>query len=278
MKFLPNLNKETTHSSPSTPPQTLSALQHTFVLEKSFLNDENKSFRDLDLLKNKAIAALMRKLSLSKELFIALGSKCQRSGRRHKIMLVEKMIQFSSDNLPTSKSWLARFCSIMSDLLLRLPLVLTQRTLNTPLRSERSRMDPPLLCHQVQSHPILKCCLMRSTAVAMTVTNLHIAKATFYCGKVHSDSLMEHFGYTCLYCKETGSRFIPPTRQQHTPLQSASQSGRQSNGHICKIDVPEANDGTILIDSGSTINMSGKSRFYKITSKLDCPLTISLAI
>jgi hypothetical protein len=42
--------------------------------------------------------------------------------------------------------------------------------------------------------------------------------------------------------------------------------------------VPEANDGTVLLDSGSTINVSGESRFLTITVKLDMPLTVSLAI
>ncbi|KNZ48375.1 hypothetical protein VP01_570g2 [Puccinia sorghi] len=105
------------------------ALQHAFVLEKTFLNDETDRFLGLDLLENKAVAALMRstlddallsivesqELSSSKELFNLLWSKCQRSGRRHKIILVEKMLRFASDNLPASKSWLAQFCSIMSD-------------------------------------------------------------------------------------------------------------------------------------------------------------------
>lgn len=30
-------------------------------------------------------------------------------------MLVEKLLRMASDNLPASESWLARFCSIMSD-------------------------------------------------------------------------------------------------------------------------------------------------------------------
>ncbi|KNZ51724.1 hypothetical protein VP01_3845g1 [Puccinia sorghi] len=71
-------------------------LQHAFVLEKTFLNDEQDRFLGLDLLENKAVAALMR-------------------SRRHKIILVEKMLRFALDNLPASESWLARFCSIMSD-------------------------------------------------------------------------------------------------------------------------------------------------------------------
>ncbi|KNZ48408.1 uncharacterized protein VP01_5693g1, partial [Puccinia sorghi] len=133
-----------------------------------------------------------------------------------------------------------------------------------------------------------------------------VEKAAFYRGKGHSDSLMKRFGYACLYCRETGhysdcdqywedvrfgrvaappanhndkgSHFVPPTRQPPAHVQPASQSSRQSNGRIRKIDVPEANDGTILLDSGSTINVSGTSKFFTVTSKLDCPLTISLAI
>ena len=50
------------------------------------------------------------------------------------------------------------------------------------------------------------------------------------------------------------------------------------NGRIQKIEVPEANVGNVLLDSGSTINLSGKSKFLTITAKLDTPLTVSLAI
>ncbi|KNZ58346.1 uncharacterized protein VP01_1947g7 [Puccinia sorghi] len=69
-------------------------LQHAFFLEKPFLNNDKEKFIGLDLLKNKAVAALMRstldgallsrielqELSTSKELFVLLRSNCQRSG------------------------------------------------------------------------------------------------------------------------------------------------------------------------------------------------------
>jgi hypothetical protein len=42
--------------------------------------------------------------------------------------------------------------------------------------------------------------------------------------------------------------------------------------------VPDANDGTVLLDSGSMINVSGKSSFFTRTAKLATPLTVSLAI
>ena len=42
--------------------------------------------------------------------------------------------------------------------------------------------------------------------------------------------------------------------------------------------MPEENNGTVLLDSGSTIDVSGKSKFLTITAKLDTPLTVSLAI
>jgi hypothetical protein len=128
-----------------------------------------------------------------------------------------------------------------------------------------------------------------------------VDKAAFYKGKGHSDSLLAKFGYACLYCRETGhwyadcnaywedvrhgrveappsnhndagSCFIPPNR----PPQM--QNGNPSNGRIRKIDVPDANDGTVLLDSGSTINVSGNSQFFTITRRLEKPLTVSLAI
>ncbi|KNZ53366.1 hypothetical protein VP01_3263g2 [Puccinia sorghi] len=100
------------------------ALQHAFVLKKSFLNDKNDRFLGLDLLENKAVAALLRstlndallaivesqELSLSKELFVALRSKCQRS-----------------DNLPASESCKhdsAPSCLMSSSRMAQLPLYL----------------------------------------------------------------------------------------------------------------------------------------------------------
>jgi hypothetical protein len=70
------------------------ALQHAFVRDKSFLNDTQDNFQLLDLIENKTVTMLMRstldnallsiveshEISLSKELFELLKSKCQRSG------------------------------------------------------------------------------------------------------------------------------------------------------------------------------------------------------
>ncbi|KNZ62863.1 uncharacterized protein VP01_12145g1, partial [Puccinia sorghi] len=64
-------------------------LQHVFILETSFLNNERDRFLGLDVLENKAVAALMcstlddallsivelQELSSSKELFVILRSK-----------------------------------------------------------------------------------------------------------------------------------------------------------------------------------------------------------
>jgi hypothetical protein len=72
---------------------------------------------------------------------------------------------------------------------------------------------------------------------------------------------------------------LPPARNndsQSTPPHPPQ--GTQSNSCIQKIDVPDANKGTILLDSGSTINVSGKSRYFSITSKFSNPLTVLLAI
>jgi hypothetical protein len=105
-------------------------LQHAFVRDTSFLNDEQDNFCLLDSLQNKAVAMLMRstlndallsiveshEISSSKELFELLKSCCKRSGRRHKMIMIEKVLKFSSENSPASKSWLARFCAIVSDI------------------------------------------------------------------------------------------------------------------------------------------------------------------
>jgi hypothetical protein len=49
------------------------------------------------------------KIHSSKELFDHLKSKCKRLGRRHKLILVEKILKIAS------KSWLARFCAVISN-------------------------------------------------------------------------------------------------------------------------------------------------------------------
>jgi hypothetical protein len=51
-----------------------------------------------------------------------------------------------------------------------------------------------------------------------------------------------------------------------------------TNGRLRKIDIPEANDGTVLLDSGSTINVSGDSAFFTPKSTLELPLLILLDI
>jgi hypothetical protein len=105
------------------------ALQHAFNRNKSFLNNEVDNFALLDSIQNTAVSMLMRstldealllivelhELSSLKALFELLQSKCKRSGRRHKIILIEKVLKFASKNSPASKSWLARFCAIISD-------------------------------------------------------------------------------------------------------------------------------------------------------------------
>ncbi|PLW54787.1 hypothetical protein PCANC_03701 [Puccinia coronata f. sp. avenae] len=137
-----------------------------------------------------------------------------------------------------------------------------------------------------------------------------LEKATFFRGKANSESLKERYGYNCLYCgsfdhwyancniywgdvchgkvsslppnhDKKGSKFIPPAQNvDHQPRPSGSTNPQphQSNGSIKKIDVPEANNGKVHLDSGSTINVSDKSKFLTITKKLDTPLTVSLAI
>ncbi|KNZ52957.1 hypothetical protein VP01_3387g4 [Puccinia sorghi] len=51
-----------------------------------------------------------------------------------------------------------------------------------------------------------------------------------------------------------------------------------SNGQLQKINIPEANEGILLLDSGSTINVSGSSAFFTAKRLLAAPLLISMAI
>ena len=130
----------------------------------------------------------------------------------------------------------------------------------------------------------------------------------FFQDKGHTKSLKEFYSYNCLYCSscdywysdcksfwedvhhgriaalplkhdKRGSKYTPPScTMEQCPQHSHPAQTHQSNGSIQKIDVPEANDGTVLLDSGSTINVSGMSKFFTITSKLQNPLTVSFAI
>ncbi|KAA1134209.1 Dcp1p-Dcp2p decapping enzyme complex alpha subunit [Puccinia graminis f. sp. tritici] len=100
-------------------------LQHAFVRESPFIN-----FEALGVVENKKVAELMRNtlhtslltivesegLSSSKEMFKAIREKCKKSGRRHKVILVNRIIKFATERSPASKSWLARFCTIMTDI------------------------------------------------------------------------------------------------------------------------------------------------------------------
>ncbi|PLW51444.1 hypothetical protein PCASD_00305 [Puccinia coronata f. sp. avenae] len=106
------------------------ALQHAFVRKHSFLNDSQDNFQLLDLIQNKAVAMLMRstvdddllwiveshKASLSKELFNILKVRYKKAGRQHKVILVDKILKFASEQSPASKSWLAHFYTIMSNI------------------------------------------------------------------------------------------------------------------------------------------------------------------
>ncbi|PLW07395.1 hypothetical protein PCASD_26829 [Puccinia coronata f. sp. avenae] len=113
-----------------------------------------------------------------------------------------------------------------------------------------------------------------------------VKKAAYFCGKGHTKSLNARYGYNCCYCGEVnhwyldcnmywedvcfgrvkapppnhnkkGSCFVPPTRNaQYKHPANNSQPTTQSKGRIRKIDFPDANNGTVLLDSGSTVNVS----------------------
>jgi hypothetical protein len=162
-------------------------------------------------------------------------------------------------------------------------------------QQQTQRYDPPHRQQAPESHP-------------QSNSKISVEKAAYFCGKGHTESLNARYGYNCCYCgkvnhwyldcntywedvcfgqveapppnhNKKGSRFVPPTQNaQYKQPVNNSQTATQSNGHIRNIDLPDANDGKVLLDSGSTINMSGRARFFKIKSRLPNPLTISLAI
>ncbi|KAA1084100.1 hypothetical protein PGT21_050268 [Puccinia graminis f. sp. tritici] len=323
-------------------------LQHAFVRDSPFIEDSKyDNFDALGIIENKKVAELMRNtlhkdlltivesegLSSAKDIFKSLREKCKRSGQRHKVILINRIIKFAGERLPASESWLARFCTIMTDVeranisinefagLLLQSLAAAppgvdsknfEYSINQPLDDMRrvptlgevttviqsalskiastgqlppgtipSDVEMSVQAMRTQSREFYKPLQKRSEdqhhSNGGNSTKFSVDKASFYKGKGHSDSLLAKFGYACLYCRETGhwyadckhywqdvrqgrieappsnhnesgSRFLPPNRPPPT-----QQNGR-SNGRIRKIDIPDANDGTILLDSGSTIN------------------------
>ncbi|PLW06753.1 hypothetical protein PCANC_27590 [Puccinia coronata f. sp. avenae] len=342
-------------------------LQHAFLSDKSFVGDEDL-FSVMNLVQNQAVTSLMRntldsallsivesgEVTSSKDLFMLLKSKCKRSGRRHKLILVEKILKFASDRQPASESWLARFCGLMSDierskitvdelggLLLQsmatappganqknfeysiaqplddMTSIPTFGQVTTLIQSALSKVKAPTSLppgsipsdvemsvqamrhaprytaphRRIENHP-------NPSAQQANTNKFSIEKATFYQGKPPNDSLKAKHGWTCLYCKELGhwyadcklywqdvrhgyvnapppnhadqdSKFVPPA-QQAPPV--------NTNGRLRKIDIPEATDGTVLLDSGSTINVvvfHSRSNakevhfiYYKLTYKM----------
>ncbi|PLW20559.1 hypothetical protein PCASD_02622 [Puccinia coronata f. sp. avenae] len=327
-------------------------LQHAFVRDRSFLNDKQDNFHLLDLLQNKAVAILMRstldealllivesdEITSSKDLFELLQSKCKRSGRRHKIILTEKILKFATEKSPASEAWLACFCAIMSDVerakitVNELGGLILQSLAKSPPGTDSKNFeysisqpldDMAMIPTFGQVTTVIQSALSKVTKglilspgtipsdIEMSVNaiqsgqqsqryepphkpqipNAHpqtngkfsVKKAAYFRGKGHTGSLNERYRYNCRYCGEVdhwysdcdaywedvrfgrvdapppnhaekGSRFVPPSRNaQHKPTATGSQPAPQSNGRIRKIDVPDASDGTVLLNSGSTI-------------------------
>jgi hypothetical protein len=301
------------------------------------------------------------KLSSSKELFALLKTKCKQSGHCHKIILIEKVLKFASENSSASESWLARFCAIISDIerakisVNELAGLILQSLAKAPHGTDSKNFEysisQPLddmtsVPNFGQVTTVIQSALSKVTKsqslppgsipsdVEMAVNAINhrrqdryepphrrsndspaqanpgkfsVEKASFYRGKGHTESLKERYGYNCLYCgsqdhwysdcnlfwedvrhgrvpapppdhDDKGSKYVPPPRTTEPRAQAHAAQPQQSNGRIQKIDVPDANDGTVLLDSGSTINVSGRSRFFTVTAKLESPLTVSLAI
>jgi hypothetical protein len=57
--------------------------------------------------------------------------------------------------------------------------------------------------------------------------------------------------------------FHPPGTLNTSNRKTLSQPAAQSNNCIRKIGLPDANNGTVLLDSGSTVNVSGRLHFSR---------------
>jgi hypothetical protein len=104
-------------------------LVNAFDRDGSFIKNLN-NFDKLNRPKNQAVASLIRN-SLDpalltivesgtndkpRELFVLLREKCKRSGRRHKLMAIEKLLRLASKQPPASESWLASWCTLKANL------------------------------------------------------------------------------------------------------------------------------------------------------------------
>ncbi|KNZ51862.1 hypothetical protein VP01_3780g2 [Puccinia sorghi] len=104
-------------------------IRHAFLLETSFL-EIPLFLKSLDNARNKAVISLLRntldtalltivesdELTCADDLFTLLRNKCKRSGRRHKIILINRLLKFATERSSASEAWLARFCAVWSDI------------------------------------------------------------------------------------------------------------------------------------------------------------------
>ncbi|PLW16669.1 hypothetical protein PCANC_13356 [Puccinia coronata f. sp. avenae] len=105
-------------------------LVHAFDRDASFIEDLD-NFEKLNQPENRAVASLIRNSldpalvtiiesgtnNKSRERFLALRKRCtRRSGRRHKLMAIEKILRLASERPPASKTWLASWCALKADL------------------------------------------------------------------------------------------------------------------------------------------------------------------
>jgi hypothetical protein len=96
-------------------------LVNAFDRDGSFIEDLN-NFDKLNRPENRAVASLIRNSldpalltivesganNKPRELFVLLREKCKRSGRRHKLMAIEKLLCLANERPPASESWLER--------------------------------------------------------------------------------------------------------------------------------------------------------------------------
>ncbi|KNZ58144.1 hypothetical protein VP01_1991g1 [Puccinia sorghi] len=102
-------------------------ITHAFDRDSSFI-DNLLNFDTLSRQEDRAVASLLRnsldpalltivetgKNISAKKLFETLGEKCKRSGRRHKLIAIEKMLRLAHDRPVASESWLATWCTLRS--------------------------------------------------------------------------------------------------------------------------------------------------------------------
>jgi hypothetical protein len=124
---------------------------------------------------------------------------------------------------------------------------------------------------------------------------LSVERANRFRGKPLNEILKARYGDACHYCKQNGhwynncAAFWDDVDQKVIDSPPRDFDNPQSNylpphrpampqNRLRQLDVPEANDGKVLLDSGASTHVSGNLEIFVSREHLAIPRTISLAV